>query len=50
MRPAPAVIAPIAAMVIRIPTAKSVEVQNARLTVALPCSLINPTMSGMLAR
>ena len=37
-------------MVMRMPTAKSVEVQNARLAVTWPCSLMNPTMSGMLAR
>ena len=50
MRPAAAVIAPMTAMVMRMPTAKSVEVQNARRAVTTPCSLMKPTMSGMLAR
>src|SRR5512139_678650 len=50
MRPAAAVTAPMAAIVTRMPTAKSVDVQNARRVVTCPCSLMNPTMSGMLAR
>jgi hypothetical protein len=50
MRPAAAVIAPMTAMVMRMPTAKSVEVQNARRVVIRPCSLTKPTISGMLAR
>lgn len=50
MRPAAAVIAPITAMVTRIPTANSIAMVKARRALTLPCPLMNPTMRGMLAR
>jgi hypothetical protein len=39
-----------AAMVIKIPNEKSVEIQNARRVDIRPCPLTNPTISGMLAK
>ena len=50
IRPAAAVTAPITPMVIKMPTANSDEMPNARRVVIRPCWSMNPTMSGMLAR
>jgi hypothetical protein len=48
--PAALVIAPIAPIVISIPMENISEVKNARFVDICPCSLINPTIKGMLAR
>ena len=50
MRPTAAVIAPTAAMVMRMPTANTVATPKARAVVVRPWPMINPTISGMLDR
>ena len=50
IRPAAAVIAPMAAIVTRIPTAKRREIAKALLAVMRPCLSMKPTISGMLAK
>jgi len=48
--PAAAVTIPIAAMVMRIPKAKSIEMKKALLVDIRPCLSIKPTIRGILAR
>src|SRR5512138_1900478 len=50
IRPAAAVIAPIAAIVTRMPTANSVAIPLARAVLTRPWPLMKPTISGRLAR
>ena len=48
--PSPAVTAPIAPIVIKIPTAKRLDMIKARVVEMRPCPSINPTIKGILAR